>query len=332
MQTVADESGRLVIELHGAMQDLDPARWKRGRLNQSVVTSLRERLEQIRERLTGLTEDAPWEEDDALRVHLVEVRDVLEAVPDRDGSLATARSAWMAFRSRMEPRYEAARSALRGYAIHVPSLRPTNHVRSLFHALMATGTIAILFFLPDPAWGIAVILPFLVWGWSMEWLRRRRPELNAKLMRAFGPVAHPHETRRVNSATWYVTAIFLLSLTRSPIVCAIGLAVLGFGDPAGALIGRRFGRVKLMHGRTLEGTLAFFVVGTLVGFGVACWFAAFLAPTTPWPLLLAVSAAGGAGGAFAELISLRIDDNLSVPIVASVAAGIAAMSLGVPLG
>lgn len=321
-QALADESGRLVIELHATLQDIDPVRW-----NRAAVQGLRDRIGSIRDGLLGLTEE-PWpSEGDDLRLHLREVRVALDDVPGPESSLGSAKAAWMAFRGRVVPAYEAARSALRNHAVHVPSLRPTNHVRSLFHAIMASTTLAILFALPDPVWGIAVIAPFLVWGWTMEWLRRSQPALNARLMRLFGPVAHPHETARVNSATWYVTAIFLLSLSRSPLVCAIGIAVLGFGDPAGALIGRRFGRVKLMHGRTLEGSLAFFAFGTLVAFGVGTLFA----PAVAWPLMLAVAAAGGAGGALAELNSLRIDDNLSVPVVATVCASAAAWLLGVPL-
>lgn len=322
MESLADESGRLVVELHAAIQEMDPARW-----NGAQASPLRDRLTEIRNRLYGLVDERwPAEDPSDLRLHLREVGAALDSVPSEDGSFATAKAAWMAFRRQLVPRYEAARTALRNHAVHVPSLRPTNYTRSVFHAIMASTTIAILWALPDPAWGVAVVAPLFVWGWSMEWLRRSRPALNAKLMKLFGPVAHPHENERVNSATWYVTAIMLLSLTRSPLVCAIGIAALGFGDPAGALIGRRFGKVKLMHGRTLEGSLAFFVVGSLAAFGVSLMFA----PTVAWPALLGVAAAGGAGGAFAELHSLRIDDNLSVPVVATVAAALMAFALGVP--
>ena len=324
VQALADESGPLVIELHAALQEMDPVRW-----NEAAVSALRDRIRVIRDKLSGLTAAAdPRDADDDLRVRLVSVGEALSTLPDEESSFATARARWMAFRRDLVPRYEAARASLSAYAIHVPSLRPTNYQRSFFHALMGTITLAILYALPDPTWGIAITGAFLVWAWTMEIMRRTRPKLNALLMKAFSHVAHPHETHRVNSATWYVCALFLLSLTRSPLVCAIGIAVLGFGDPAAALVGRRFGRVKLMHGRSLEGSVAFFVVGTLVATGMAWLFA----PTVAVPLLLAISAVGAAAGALAELLSLRIDDNLSVAIVATFAAAVAAFLLGVPLG
>ncbi len=323
-QALADESGRLVGELHAALQEMDPARW-----NASAVEALRVRIEAIADGLHALTE-APWaqhEESDELRAQLESVREALRAVPAADGSFASARSAWMAFRRELVPRYEAARSALSTYAVHVPSLRPTNYRRSFFHALMGTITLAILYALPDPVWGIAITGAFVAWAWTMETLRRTSGRLNALLMKAFAPVAHPHETNRVNSASWYVTALFLLSLTRAPLPCAIGVAVLAFGDPAAALVGRRFGRVALAYGRTLEGSLAFFVAGGLLAFGVAMLFA----PALAWPALLAMAGAGALAGCLAELSSLRIDDNLSVALAAAGAAALAGWALGVPM-
>ena len=323
-QAQANEGGLLVIELHAALQDMDPARW-----NEAAVGALRLRIAAIRERLSGLTA-ASWPRREGaadLRGRLASVGEALSRVPAEDGSFATARVGWMAFRQELVPRYEAARSALHRFEIHVPSLRPTNYQRSFFHALMATTTLGILYALPDPIWGIAVTGAFLVWAWTMETLRRTHAGLNGLLMKAFSHVAHPHETRRVNSATWYVTALFVISLTRSPLACAIGIAVLGFGDPVAAMIGRKFGRVKLMHGRTLEGSLGFFVAGGLAAFGAAVVFA----PAVSWPLLLVMSFSGALAGATAEVLSLRIDDNLSVAITATVTAAAAALVLGVTL-
>ena len=321
-QALAQQSGRLVIELHAALQEMDPARWNAG-----AVTSLREKISAIREKLSGLTGASwPHEGPSDLRVRLISVSEALHRIPDADGSLGSARASWMAFRRSLVPRYEAARSALRACEIHVPSLRPTNYRRSFFHALMATTTLGVLFVLPEPTYGIAITGVFLVWAWSMEWMRRTRPSLNRLLMSAFSHVAHPHETRRVNSATWYTTALFLLSLTRTPLICAIGIAVLGFGDPLAAIVGRKIGRVKLMHGRTLEGSVAFVLFGGLAGF-----LAALLFSPLAWPVLGLMSVVGALFGAAAELLSLRIDDNLSVALAAAAGAAITGFALGVVL-
>jgi dolichol kinase len=151
--------------------------------------------------------------------------------------------------------------------------------------------------------------------------------MNEKVMKVFAPIAHPYEHHRINSATWYVTAIMLLALTMSPLICAIGLAVLGVGDPAAGYVGRRFGRIKIMHGRTVEGGLGF--LGAAIP---AALVAAYLfAPTLPFGTLLALAATAALAGAVAEIVSLRVDDNLSVGLVATGAAALMALALGVPI-
>ena len=82
-------------------------------------------------------------------------------------------------------------------------------------------------------------------------------------MRAFRHVSRPHEVEQVNSSTWYATALALLTLTLEPTVMIIGVLVLAFADPAAAIIGRRFGRISLINGRTVEGSLTFALVGAV---------------------------------------------------------------------
>ena len=121
--------------------------------------------------------------------------------------------------------------------------------------------------------------------------------INDLLMRLFSLVSHPHEAHHVNSSTWYVSALALLSLTFEPMVCAAALAVLGLGDPVAAIIGKRWGRHRLENGRSLEGTAAF------IGAGAA---AAALTLTLAHPgasagLIAAMSLAAAVVGGVTEL-------------------------------
>jgi len=160
-----------------------------------------------------------------------------------------------------------------------------------------------------------IALVFSLTCWGLEITRRRDSSWNDKLMAKLGKFAHPHEHIRVNSGTWYSTALVLLVLTNSYLVCTIAVAIIGFADPAAAIIGRRYGRIKLVHGRTLEGTLAFIAVGGLVAF--LCVLIGFPNLAVGTALLLAFGAA--VAGSMAELFSLRIDDNFSVPLSAGLA-------------
>jgi dolichol kinase len=82
------------------------------------------------------------------------------------------------------------------------------------------------------------------------------------------------------------------------------------------LIGRRFGRIKLIHGRSLEGTLSFFVSGFAVSFGLL----ALIHPSVMISEALVIAAVASLFGAVAELFSLRLDDNLSVPVASALGA------------
>jgi dolichol kinase len=287
---------------------------------------MRAKLAAVQSRLGAVTEQT-WPAAGArLRAKLVEMRSSLAAqLPDEEGTMANAKVRWLAFRRGVLPAYESLQLSLRELEIHVPTLRPTNTRRSVLHALGGLLAISILWFAGDSYWAVAVALPLAAFGWTLEFTRRRWPSFNDSLMQRLGPYAHPHEWRRINSATWYCSALAILSLTFHPLPSAIGLAALGLGDPMASTIGRRFGRRRLLHGRTLEGTLAFVLVvlfgGTLI--------ARFFDPTLAWSLCVTLAASGAIAGALAELFSLRIDDNFSVPLFSAGIVTIVATSLGV---
>jgi dolichol kinase len=92
-----------------------------------------------------------------------------------------------------------------------------------------------------------------------------------------------------------------------------------------ALVGRRFGRIKLLHGRSLEGSLAFIASGALAAFGLLMVFH----PALGLGNAAAMALAGALAGAVAELVSFRVDDNFSIPL--SAASGAALAVWGLPL-
>jgi dolichol kinase len=203
---------------------------------------------------------------------------------------------------------------------HRAGTRPANHTRSLVHALNGILALVILQAFLTPASMIAISLVFCLWAWSMEIGRRRSPAVNAFLMKVFGPIAHPHETHKINSATWYCTALLALSLTASPMACSLAIIVLGVGDPAAAFIGRRWGRTRLATGRSLEGAMGF------VGFATV---AAMTTLAVYYPQLgigemVALSLAAAIAGAVAELLTATLDDNLVIPLAAAAGASLMA--------
>lgn len=206
---------------------------------------------------------------------------------------------------------------------HDTTDRPANHRRTAFHIGAAVFCLGLVMWLPVGAlkW---ISGSFAVTSWSLEITRRCSPAWNEHLVRFFAPIAHPSERYVVNSSTWYMTALLLLSLTHDRVLCTVGVAVLGFGDPAAAWIGRRWGRTRLPKSRTLEGSLGFVAVATIMAWAML----SLVVPEVPGLLALQLAAVGATLGAVAEVVSGRIDDNISIPVAA--AAGVWLVS-GLPL-
>lgn len=192
----------------------------------------------------------------------------------------------------------------------LPRLRPANLRRSLVHVGVGCALVAFIR-LADERTALWTATCVLASVWAMELARRTGGGLGRRIDRALMPTAHPFERRAITSGTWYATSFALLAWTLPPALVAASIAVLALGDPAASVVGRRWGRVRLGGRRTLEGSLALVLVG-----GGAAYAALALFGTDGLPL----AAAAAAAGALAEHLSRgRLDDNLTIPLVAGLA-------------
>ncbi len=305
---LALDSRPVVIELHGLLRDLDSSRW-REELGQGAAERLEAIRVSLREQLQSAGEPGPvWE-------RLAELAAAVEAhLPEA----VNVREDWMRFRREVWPAYEALAASLRESSVDVPSLRPTNRARSLLHMGMGLLTIAAAELLPSHQALIIAAGAGAGAGWTMELGRRLDGRVNVALMRLFGPVAHPHEANRLNSATWYATAAFLLACWGDALAGAVGLCVLAFGDPAAAMVGRRWGRTAMGRGRTLEGTLG----GILAGAVAVMVFLSSLHPELSAGAVAGVAVGSASAGLLAEVGVRRLDDNFTIPLAAAAAASL----------
>lgn len=301
-QDPLDQAAALAHDVYALLRELDPVR--RDRANEALV----------RRQLTSLAFRADAG-GGSVGPASAAVASHLRAAP---GAPLHDAAAWTAWREPMVDAYTALVLALRAEDIRVPALRPTNYKRNLLHASTGVfGTLTVLF---CPTW-----VPQLIAGtvftmaWTFEFTRRRSEAWNDALMAFFGPVAHAHEAHRVNSASWYAIALVVLAWLDRPEITVLALLTLAFGDPAAAIVGRAFGRVRLLHGRSLEGLLAFVATAFLVGFPVL----RFAAPDLTVPHAALATFAAATAGAVAELLSRRVDDNLTIPLAAALAAWLA---------
>jgi dolichol kinase len=194
-------------------------------------------------------------------------------------------------------------------------LKPTNYVRNIFHISMGLMGALLYSFVLTRLQAVAILTAVFVLFGILEITRRLSSRWNDYLVdRVFGAFSRPSERYRINSSSFYVLAliVIVLFLPKLPVIAAT--LVLAFADPAASLIGKRWGRVTLFRDKTWVGSLAFFAAGTL-----AVVIYLFLAAPDLGPMrIIATSLIVGFSGALTELLSTRIDDNFSVPIICAV--------------
>jgi dolichol kinase len=135
-----------------------------------------------------------------------------------------------------------------------------------------------------------------------ETIRLLYPSVNRLLLKIFEGTYREKEKENVSTLIWTLSGafltIFLFSENRN--IVTLSLLYLTLGDSVAALVGVKFGRIKLgSKGKSLEGSLAFFVIAFLCSiFFVKIEYAlitAFL-------------------GAAIEFLPLSVDDNFILPI------------------
>lgn len=317
----ARDSRLLAEEFHDFLRALEAGAWP-----DDAVTEAHARLQ----RLSAMAEEtlanpAPVDDPqfDRVRQRLHDVAGLVDHAPAVGLSVTALRHEWQAFRGRAYPTYEALVASLHFEDIHVPALRPTNYARNVFHVLSGLVAFVSIQYLMTPTGLIWTAGTFAVTSWALEALRRAYPTLNRRLMAVFAPMAHQHEYYRVNSGTWYATALLILALFGSPMTCTLAVTVLALGDPAAALIGRRFGRIKIVSGRSLEGSLAFVLVSGLAAFAIL----QLRYPQLGFQTSLALALAGAVAGSLAELYSRKLDDNFTIPVAVGLAVSLVGLAL-----
>ena len=193
--------------------------------------------------------------------------------------------------------------------------RPQNLKRSAFHALWGLFAVFLAVRYLSAHELTLVSGAFTLIAWCLEGLKRSGVWGEALFEHLFGAITHASERDKINSATWYCSAVWVSTLLFEPLAITLSVLCLAVGDPMAGVIGRRYGRTKLLKGRSLEGTLSFVISATLAS-------SALLSLTphnieSAWSVALSCAVAS----AFAELLSGDwLDDNLTIPLIGASAA------------
>ncbi|MBM4395797.1 MAG: hypothetical protein FJ087_08915 [Deltaproteobacteria bacterium] len=198
-------------------------------------------------------------------------------------------------------------------------VRPVTWRRGIFHASSGVLAVAMYELVLDRVAAVAIMGSLAALAVFLEVSRRAWPCWNAFLVgTVFRGLVRPWERHRMNSATWYVMALTLIALLLPKAAAEVGVVALAFGDPAAALVGSRFGRIRIRGEKSLEGTLAF----VLASFGATVLLLALTGAVPGVLALLGLAGSVAIVGAAAELFGDRLDDNFAIPVVAGLVASL----------
>ena len=177
--------------------------------------------------------------------------------------------------------------------------------RKLLHAIVGLVTLALTAPFQHRGWAMAPPAVFTIVNATPRW-RPSIPGLASSEREARGLWLFPLGVCLVDYFFW--------SFGHRGAVFA-GIAALALGDPAAALVGSRWGQrryARFAHGRSVEGSLAFFVTA-----GIATALVAALCPGGPAPVRAGVGC--GIAGAVVEALSPAGVDNLTIPLAVALA-------------
>lgn len=202
-------------------------------------------------------------------------------------------------------------------AIRLPHLKPLRIGRSVFH--VASGvTAAVLYeWVLDVRQAMTILLSLVALFGTLEITRRFSTRWNDFLMdKAFGGISRPWERHRTNSSTLYLVALTIMTALMSKHAVAVGALVLAVGDPAAAFIGKRFGRRKIVGGKSWAGVAGFFGAA----FAAVLVLLRVAVPELALGAAAALAASAAAVGAGVEVVCQNLEDNFAIPILSAAVA------------
>ena len=178
-----------------------------------------------------------------------------------------------------------------------------NYHRKLWHfASGATVVAALVIFAPSKLWAIFILAAALVLMIAIDLVRYFSRRGKRLFWQHLGFLTSEKEKRGPTTSLFYAASLLLCVLI-FPVYAAIGGVIsLAAGDPIAAIIGRRYGKLRI-GGKSIEGGLA----NAALAF---CLIFIFVRSVH-------VAAAGALVGAIVEMFDIRyLDDNITVPLAA----------------
>ena len=219
-----------------------------------------------------------------------------------------------------EPEYEGAPSATRK-SLQLP--------RRFFHMAMGITVGLVYQFLLTHSRAIYILGTGACIVYIMEQIRINYPELSSKIKIINKYIFRAEEQLKESAGVPYVMGLLLTLISFPKPVALVAIFTLAVADPLSAIVGIKYGKTKIVPNKSLEGSLAFFVSTFIICFSVFFWHTAYL-KIMIGPILLLSFLLAFITSAF-EMLPLRIDDNLTIPLFTATALALLCLIVDVPV-
>ncbi len=180
--------------------------------------------------------------------------------------------------------------------------------RGSFHALVGIACVLALLYLPRVAMLLAlasVTAAFI----ALEVARLRIPSLKRRFSAWFACLLREKEFSKPTGSGYFLVSCLITVLVFPQEIAALAILFLSLGDPSATIVGTWKGHTRLW-GKSLEGNAACLGV---------CLFVAIIFCVILQRPPLAVALAGALVATFVQALPVRLNDNLTIPIISAVA-------------
>lgn len=198
-----------------------------------------------------------------------------------------------------------------GYLVDFKKKSDIHWARKMWHM---GGVLSLAFCYSQVSQATAVIGLAIVWLLFVpaDFIRQKNEAVNSILVRYFRPLMREHEFKRLSGTTYLLTGVMIVVMLFPRDIVLLTMLYLALADPLASLIGIKFGKDKLFGHKSLQGTVAAFVVCALLTFFYLRAHGILL------DRIMVVTLLGGLIGCLAELIPIaNIDDNFTLPLVSA---------------
>lgn len=203
-----------------------------------------------------------------------------------------------------------------GTQINDSGLRARNDLhllRKFFH--MASGLTGLFIYSISglDSKSMAIVLFFVAAiGLTFELTRLKFPAINKLALKMMGPVMRESERDAMSGLPFYALGVSVSLYFFDERLAILGILFLIFSDPISSAVGILFGKDKILDGKkSIQGAAAGFVTCYML----ALFYTLYFVPLNY--SLLGFALAAGIIGSISELLSIFVDDNLTVPIIST---------------